>query len=68
MWWGQGCTDSCEAGPFFTSDAPEVPSGSAIAGPDTLGERMFFHATIKNRKGEGISGAKADVVRVLSLT
>lgn len=58
----QGCTDSCEEGPFFTTDAPEVPSGSDISGPHTVGERMFFQATIKNTKGEGISGAKADVV------
>ncbi|KAF8584932.1 aromatic compound dioxygenase [Ramaria rubella] len=56
-----GCTDSCEAGPFVTDDAPELPSGSSIVGPDTPGERMFFHATVKNLKGEGISGAKAEV-------
>ncbi|GJJ13846.1 hypothetical protein Clacol_008103 [Clathrus columnatus] len=56
-----GCTDSCEEGPFFTTDAPEVPSGSDISGPNTIGERMFFQATIKNTKGEGIPGAKADV-------
>lgn len=26
---------------------------------------MVFHATVKNRKGEGIPGAKANVVRML---
>ena len=58
----QGCTDSCEAGPFFTNDAPELPSGSDITGPDTVGERIFFDAVVKNTKGEGIPGVKADVV------
>lgn len=61
----QGCTDSCEEGPFFTTDAPEVPSGSDIAAPNTIGERMYFEATIKNTKGEGIVGAKADVVSIV---
>lgn len=26
---------------------------------------MIFYATVKNRKGEGIPGAKANVVRML---
>ncbi|KAA1475748.1 aromatic compound dioxygenase [Dentipellis sp. KUC8613] len=56
-----GCTDSCEEGPFLTKDAPEKPSGSSIASPDTIGEPLFFKATIKNTKGEGIKGAKAEV-------
>lgn len=59
------CTDSCEAGPFFTTDAPEVPSGSDLAGPDTFGERMFFEAVVKNTKGEGVRGAKIDVASKL---
>jgi len=56
-----GCTDSCEPGPFFTSDAPEVPSGSSLAKDYTTGEPMFFSATVKNTKGEGIKDVKAEM-------
>lgn len=56
-----GATESCEEGPFWTEDMPEVPSGSTIATPDTTGENLFFAATIKNTKGEGIKGATIDV-------
>jgi len=38
-----------------------MPSGCDLASPDTPGERMFFHATVKNSKGERICGVKADV-------
>jgi len=41
-------------------NAPEYPSGSTIIKADTKGERMFFFATVKNTKGEGILGVKAD--------
>ncbi|KAI5123963.1 hypothetical protein M0805_006375 [Coniferiporia weirii] len=56
-----GCTESCEPGPFFTNDAPEKPSGSSIAADSTVGEPMFFEATVKNGKGEEISDAKAEI-------
>jgi len=56
-----GCTESCEPGPFYTTDAPEIPSGSSMAKPGTTGERMFFSATVKNTKGEAIRGVKAEV-------
>ncbi|KLO18394.1 aromatic compound dioxygenase [Schizopora paradoxa] len=56
-----GCTDSCEPGPFFTSDAPEVPSGSSLAKDYTTGEPMFFSATVKDTKGQGIQGVKAEM-------
>lgn len=56
------CTESCEPGPFFTTDAPEIPSGSSVANKETVGESMFFQATIKNTKGERIQGAKAEMV------
>ncbi|TFK45964.1 aromatic compound dioxygenase [Heliocybe sulcata] len=56
-----GCTDSCEEGPFWTSDMPEMPSGSSVASSDTTGENMYFEATITNTKDEGISGAKIDL-------
>ncbi|KAL5507279.1 hypothetical protein ACEPAH_6735 [Sanghuangporus vaninii] len=56
-----GCTDSCEEGPFYTTDAPEIPSGSSLAVPGTVGEPMFFSATVKNTKGEGIKSVKAEV-------
>ncbi|OCH93125.1 aromatic compound dioxygenase [Obba rivulosa] len=57
----QGCTDSCEPGPFYTEDAPEVPSGSTLAKVGTTGEAMCFVGTVKNLKGEGIQGAKVDI-------
>lgn len=57
----QGCTESCEPGPFYTTDAPEIPSGSSLATSDTTGEKLFFSATVKNTKGEGIHGVKAEV-------
>ncbi|KAI0930370.1 hypothetical protein AcV5_007104 [Taiwanofungus camphoratus] len=56
-----GCTDSCEEGPFYQPDAPEVPSGSSLAKTGTIGEVMFFNGVIKNTKGEGVKGAKVDV-------
>jgi len=56
-----GCTESCEPGPFFTNDAPELPSGSTLAKSGTHGEPMFFTASVKNTKGQGIPGAKAEV-------
>ena len=63
----QGCTDSCEPGPFFTNDAPEIPSGSAVASDNTVGEHMYFSATVKDTKGDGIAGVKAEMVRHLLL-
>ncbi|KAI0088763.1 aromatic compound dioxygenase [Irpex rosettiformis] len=57
----QGCTESCEPGPFYTTDAPEIPSGSSVARVGTIGEPMFFQATVKNTKGEPIKGAKAEM-------
>lgn len=63
----KGCTESCEEGPFYTKDFPEVPSGSSISHPDTVGQPLFFEATITNLKGEGIAGAKAEVVSSPSL-
>lgn len=59
----EGCTLSCEPGPFWTTDAPLVPSGSVIAKKSTEGEPLFFSATVKNTKGEGIEGVIAEVVR-----
>jgi len=56
-----GCTDSCEAGPFYTEDAPEVPSGVSLAKSGTTGEAMFFSGSVVNTKGQGIRGAKIDV-------
>ncbi|KAH8119382.1 aromatic compound dioxygenase [Phellopilus nigrolimitatus] len=56
-----GCTDGCEPGPFFTNDAPEKQSGCSIAAEGTTGEPMFFEATVKNRRGEGIRGVKAEI-------
>ncbi|OBZ68135.1 Hydroxyquinol 1,2-dioxygenase [Grifola frondosa] len=56
-----GCTESCEPGPFYTEDAPEIPSGSSLAKAGTTGEAMFFSGTVKNLKGEGIKGARIDV-------
>ncbi|TFK49563.1 aromatic compound dioxygenase [Heliocybe sulcata] len=56
-----GCTDSCEEGPFWTEDMPEMPSGSSVASPDTTGENMYFEATVKNTKGEGIKDAIIDL-------
>lgn len=58
----QGCTDSCEAGPFYYPNAPELPSGTSLAKAGTTGEPMFFYGTIKDTKGRGIKGAKVDVV------
>ncbi|KDQ59810.1 hypothetical protein JAAARDRAFT_153891 [Jaapia argillacea MUCL 33604] len=56
-----GCTDSCEEGPFWTDDAPHKPSGCSLAKPETSGEAMFFSASIKGTKGEGVPGARVDV-------
>ncbi|KIP12396.1 hypothetical protein PHLGIDRAFT_113871 [Phlebiopsis gigantea 11061_1 CR5-6] len=56
-----GCTDSCEPGPFFTTDAPEVPSGSVVASDNTVGEHLYFSATVRNTQGEGIPGVKAEM-------
>ena len=60
----QGCTDGGEPGPFKTDDAPEVPSGSVVASAGTTGELLFFEATVKNTKGEGVPGAKAEMVHL----
>ncbi|EIM87807.1 aromatic compound dioxygenase [Stereum hirsutum FP-91666 SS1] len=57
----EGCTLSCEPGPFWTTDAPLVPSGSLLAKPSTEGEPLFFSATVKNTKGEPIEGVIAEV-------
>lgn len=57
-----GCTESCEEGPFYTNVFPEVPSGVSISHPDTVGEPMVFEANIRNLRGEGIEGAKIEVV------
>lgn len=64
----QGCTLSCEPGPFWTTDAPLVPSGSLLAKSSTEGEPLFFSATVKNTKGEAIEGVIAEVVRPTLLT
>ncbi|RPD78240.1 aromatic compound dioxygenase [Lentinus tigrinus ALCF2SS1-7] len=56
-----GCTDGCEPGPFYTEDAPTVPSGSSLAKSNTQGETMYFSGTVKNLKGEGIRDATVDV-------
>ncbi|EJD02993.1 aromatic compound dioxygenase [Fomitiporia mediterranea MF3/22] len=56
-----GCTDGCEPGPFYTTDAPEIPSGSSVAIPGTAGELLYFSATVKNTKGEEIQGVKAEM-------
>ncbi|EPQ50591.1 aromatic compound dioxygenase, partial [Gloeophyllum trabeum ATCC 11539] len=56
-----GCTDSCEEGPFWYTDMPELPSGCSIASSDTTGESMFFEATIKDTKGQPVKGAKVDL-------
>lgn len=60
----EGCTLSCEPGPFWTTDAPLVQSGSLLAKSSTEGEPLFFSATVKNTKGEGIEGVVAEVVRL----
>lgn len=57
----QGCTDSCEEGPFWTADAPIYKSGCDLARPNTAGDRMFFSGVVKNTKGEGIKDAKCEV-------
>lgn len=56
-----GATEGCEEGPFYTKDFPEVPSGTSIAHADTAGQPLFFEATVKNLKGEGIPDAKVEV-------
>jgi len=56
-----GCTDSCEPGPFYDPNAPELPSGSSLAKADTTGEAMFFKGSVKNTKGQAVKGAKIDV-------
>ena len=56
-----GCTDSFEEGPFYTTDAPELPSGCSLAKPGTKGEPLFFSATVKDTRGQGIQGVKAEV-------
>ena len=61
----QGCTDSCEPGPFYTKEFPEIPSGSSLAKEGTVGEPMYFSATIKNTKGEPIKGVKVEVVSII---
>jgi len=62
----KSATEGCEEGPFYTKEFPEVPSGSAIYHPDTVGQPLFFEATVHNTKGEPIQGAKAEVVSSLS--
>ncbi|KIJ67452.1 hypothetical protein HYDPIDRAFT_84331 [Hydnomerulius pinastri MD-312] len=57
----KGCTESCEEGPFYTKEFPEFPSGSLISHPDTVGQPLFFEATVKDLKGQGIKGAKIEV-------
>ncbi|KAI0031460.1 aromatic compound dioxygenase [Vararia minispora EC-137] len=57
----KAATEGCEEGPFYTKSFPEVPSGSCISHPDTVGQPLFFEATVKNTKGEPIQGAKAEV-------
>ncbi|KZT60312.1 aromatic compound dioxygenase [Calocera cornea HHB12733] len=56
-----GATESCEEGPFFTVDAPELPSGTSLVKDGTLGEAMYFESTVKNLQGEPIKGAKLEV-------
>lgn len=56
-----GCTDGCEAGPFYSEDAPEVPSGVSLAKSGTTGEAMFFSGSVVNTKGQVITDAKIDV-------
>lgn len=57
-----GCTESCEEGPFYTKEFPEYPSGSHLSHPDTVGQPLVFSASIKDLKGNGIPGAKVEVV------
>jgi protocatechuate 3,4-dioxygenase beta subunit len=57
----QGATDSCEEGPFFTTDSADVPSGGDLAAPGTVGEKLVFEGTIKNLQGEPVKGATAEV-------
>lgn len=44
-----------------------MPSGSTLAKSGTHGEPMFFTATVKNTKGQGVPGAKAEVVSAQSV-
>ncbi|KZO96942.1 aromatic compound dioxygenase [Calocera viscosa TUFC12733] len=56
-----GATESCEEGPFFTVDAPELPSGTSLVKDGTLGEALYFESTVKNLQGEPIKGAKLEI-------
>lgn len=40
-------------------------SGGLLAREGTEGEPLFFEATVRNTKGEGIEGVVAEVVRLL---
>lgn len=64
----QGCTESCEEGPFYTKTFPEYPSGANLSHPDTVGQPLVFLASIKDLHGQGISGAKAEIVSTRALS
>ena len=60
----KGCTESCEAGPFFTENFPTYPSGSSISKAGTVGEPMHFTATVRDIRNHAIPNVVVEVVIV----
>ncbi|KAL2881474.1 hypothetical protein SGCOL_003040 [Colletotrichum sp. CLE4] len=57
---GTGATEGTVLGPFHTHEAKDVPHGEMIS-RDGEGEPMLVVGTVRNTRGEAISGCKVDV-------
>jgi protocatechuate 3,4-dioxygenase beta subunit len=58
-----GGTESTVLGPFFTTDAPDVPAGAAIAAPG-LGVPLHVTGSVSDTGGRPIAGATIEVWEV----
>jgi catechol 1,2-dioxygenase len=55
-----GATESTVLGPFYVPNAPALPMGSSIS-KDPGGEPVFVHGTVRDARGNPISGVTLDV-------
>jgi hydroxyquinol 1,2-dioxygenase len=55
-----GATESTVLGPFFVTDAPEVPAGGDIAG-QAKGQPCHVSGTIRDTGGKPVAGARIEV-------
>lgn len=60
-----GATEPTVLGPFYVEDSPDREDGSSIvAVPDTGGQALTVHGTVRDTAGRPLGGARVDVWQV----